>query len=73
MKIAQIEASPLSVGKRYLLAHMTGKKLTARQAVLAKCTECMNGWHDGRVDCRIPDCPLYPWQPYKNSQSLPVA
>lgn len=36
-----------------------------RQRLLAKCFECMGGYKDGMVDCRIPDCALYPNMPYR--------
>lgn len=46
---------------------MEGKKLTRAAAMKAKCYECMNGYIDGRVDCGIKDCPLYPWMPFSES------
>jgi len=45
--------------KKYLLAHLSGEKLTPTQAVHAKCYECMGYYADGKVDCGISDCPLY--------------
>ena len=56
------------VGQRHLLAHMEGKRLSFKQAILAKCYECMNGFIDGKADCRIHDCPLYPWMPYSTKK-----
>ena len=52
-------------GKNQLKKHLDGKTLTRGQALLAKCYECMSGYVDGRVDCEIPDCPLYQYMPYK--------
>lgn len=60
-----IERSPLSTGRKYLLKHVNGQKLTFKGALLAKCCECMNGYIDGRVDCHVPACPLYPFMPYR--------
>lgn len=52
-------------GVRYLAQHESGKgKLTVGKAVQAKCADCMNLYGDGRIDCRVPGCPLYPWMPY---------
>jgi len=40
------------------------KKLSYKQAIIAKCAECMGNYRDGKVDCFIPECPLYPYMPY---------
>lgn len=48
-----------------------GERLTLRQAVLATCAECMGRYADGRLDCKIPECPLYPWMVYSDTHSLP--
>ena len=50
--------------KKYLLAHLSGEKLTPTQAVHAKCYECMGYYADGKVDCGISDCPLYQFHRY---------
>jgi hypothetical protein len=52
-------------GPTLLDAHRAGIRLTQRQGILAKCADCMGRYVDGRVDCRVPACPLYPWQPYR--------
>jgi hypothetical protein len=52
-------------GPVLLDAHRAGARLTQRQGILAKCADCMGRYVDGRVDCRVPACPLYPWQPYR--------
>lgn len=67
MKIESINRSPLASGKSELLAHMEGKVTSRAEAMKAKCFECMNGYIDGRVDCGLGDCPLYPWMPYNSS------
>ena len=41
-----------------------GKKLSLKQSILAKCCDCMGNYADGKIDCEIPDCPLYPFMPY---------
>lgn len=73
MKIEAIKKSmPLSA-RKHLLAHMEGRRITVRQAVAAKCFECMNGFIDGRQDCAIPDCPLYPWMPFNPNKPAKTA
>ncbi|MFA5377548.1 MAG: hypothetical protein WC455_17485 [Dehalococcoidia bacterium] len=52
-------------GKRELLKHLEGETITLRQAVKAKCYDCMGFYTDGKVDCAIASCPLYPWMPFK--------
>lgn len=52
-------------GKRDLITYLKGGKLTYKQAVQAKCYECMGYCIDGLSDCEIPDCPLYRFMPYK--------
>lgn len=53
-------------GASELKKHLSGSRLTARQAIKACCYECMGGYSDGKMDCNIPECPLYPFFPYKN-------
>jgi len=54
-------------GTTFRLRHLQGKKLTPQQAILAKCSDCMADYCDGRVDCNVPECPLYPWMPYSSA------
>lgn len=51
-------------GRRELLKYLEGARITQRQAILAKCYDCMCYYADGRKDCEIPDCSLYPFMPY---------
>ena len=53
-------------GTAMRLKHLHGKKLTRSQAIFAKCSDCMNDYVDGRNDCGITTCPLYPWMPYRS-------
>lgn len=53
-------------GKGELLRHLAGIKLTNKRAILAKCYDCMGFYADGRINCNMPHCPLYPIMPYKN-------
>ena len=58
-------------GGKELRKRLGGGKLTQRQMILAKCYECMNGYVDGKVTCGIPECPLCPLMPYKNTPFSP--
>jgi hypothetical protein len=49
---------------KYRADHMP---LTPLKAMAAKCAECMSDYVDGREDCGIHDCPLYPYMPYSAS------
>lgn len=63
-KLKSVEGWLTSSGKSYYLQYLNNEPLTTRQAILAKCAECCAGYHDGRDDCKMPDCPLYPFMPY---------
>ncbi len=54
-------------GKTELLRHLEGKKLTHKQAIYAKCYDCMGYFIDGRMDCRLCGCSLYPFMVYRNT------
>jgi len=54
-------------GTTFRLKHLQGKRLTPAQAIMAKCSDCMADYVDGREDCAIPTCPLYPWMPYSSA------
>ena len=64
-KLAALSYAPKSAGKGHLLRHLKGDKLTQRQGILAKCCDCMGYHADGREDCLMKSCSLYPWMPYK--------
>ena len=63
-KKKSVEGWMTSSGKSYYLQYLNNEHLTARQAIIAKCAECCAGYHDGRNDCGMRDCPLYPFMPY---------
>jgi len=58
-----------SSGKTHYLRHRKGEKLTQRQAILAKCFACTNGFGDGRKDCGVTACPLHPYMPYREKKN----
>ncbi len=69
MKSIDVFNSNNAPGNKYLRMFMEGKKITMKQAVLAKCAECMNGFIDGKTDCAMDGtCPLYTYMPYKKKK-----
>jgi hypothetical protein len=55
-----------AIGVTDLVKYQDGKKeLTATEAIKAKCAECCAKYEDGKYDCGVTLCPLYPWMPYK--------
>jgi hypothetical protein len=64
MRKEDIINSPKSAPQRQMLKFMDGERLSYKQSILAKCFECTNGFIDGRNDCGMNDCPLYPFMPY---------
>jgi hypothetical protein len=68
-KLTRIERYGKQVkGRVELIAHLEGKRLTLRQMILAKCYDCMGYFVDGKVDCNISDCALYPLMPYRKGE-----
>ena len=56
-------------GKKELLKHLDGGRLTPKQAILAKCYDCLCYMVDGRQDCKMLKCPCYPFMTFnENSQ-----
>ena len=55
-----------ALGRKELVRHLNGIRLTPKQAASAKCYDCMGGYRDGKVDCGIPTCPLHSIMPYRN-------
>lgn len=56
-------------GGKELERYLAGGRLTPTQAIKAMCFDCMGYYDDGKEDCSIPECPLYPYFPYKKEQS----
>jgi len=67
-RIEILETAPTSSGKRLLLKHLYGDKLTRNEAIFAKCCDCMGYFIDGRADCETVECPLYPFMPYRGKK-----
>lgn len=54
-----------SVGKTHLERYLEhGEVLPRGSAIKAKCYDCSAYYSDGREDCRVHTCPLYPYSPY---------
>ena len=54
------------LGKKELVKHLEGERLSPREMIIAKCYDCMGYYSDGRgQDCEMKLCPLYPLMPYK--------
>ena len=51
-------------GAKELRKHEAGERLTMKQMILAKCYDCRGKYADGKLDCLIPECSLYPMMPY---------
>ena len=71
MEKVDIESSRKALGRKELLKHLDGKRLTQRQQIIAKCFECCCGYADGKRSCKMPDCPLYPLMPYQQVSDIP--
>jgi hypothetical protein len=51
-------------GRKEYVAYLKGGRLNLRQAILAHCYSCTNLYADGKEDCQMLHCPLYPFMPY---------
>ena len=60
-------------GKNELLKHLSGQRLTSRQAIYAHCFDCMGMFADGKVDCNMPHCPLHPFMAYNQNREKRTA
>ena len=59
----------LSKGKRHLIKHLEGGKLSRSEAMQAKCYDCMGYFSDGRQDCMVENCPMFNFRPYKDGKT----
>jgi hypothetical protein len=50
-------------GGREYKKFIEGHPLTRKEAMLAHCYECCNGY-ESEKDCKTPKCPMYGFQPY---------
>lgn len=59
-----LDNTPSSSGREMLKKYYQGKFLSRSKAMTAKCCDCSGYYIDGRVDCEVKTCPLYPYMPY---------
>jgi len=55
-------------GQKELLNHLSGERLTLKQAVNAHCYECCGFYADGKVDCGLKHCPLHRFMAYNQDR-----
>jgi len=60
-----VKQGPRFQGKKDLILHLGGISIGRKNAILAKCYECMGFYDDGGEDCMRDTCPLYPYMPYR--------
>lgn len=60
-------------GQKEILKHLSGQRLTLKQAVHAHCYSCMGYFADGKVDCTMPLCPLHPFMFYNKNRAKQTA
>jgi len=58
------KAGPLRRGKRWLIKHLEGGKISRAQGVEAKCYDCLGMGDQG--ECDQESCSLYFFSPFKN-------
>jgi len=55
-------------GQKELIKHLSGERITLKQAVNAHCYDCTGFYADGKVDCRLSHCPLHPFMVYNKNR-----
>ena len=74
MKLKDAIECPQSEGRARMIKHLKGEeRLTQKEAIQAFCFECMGGFKDGLVDCKVKDCPLYPFMQYNPNKIASIA
>lgn len=67
--LKRLEHAPRRKGMSQLRKFLEGKALGAKDAIIAKCNECMGNYADGAVSCGVHTCPLFDFMPFKQSQT----
>jgi hypothetical protein len=57
-------------GQQELIRYLNGERLTMKQAILAKCYDCLGGYCDAKNDCKVPNCSLYGFMPYRENKEI---
>jgi len=68
MEREEVENGKTARGKKQLLDHIDGKRLTQREAIHAHCYMCM-GFEPN--ECSFEECPLRPYSPSWAQKSVP--
>ena len=55
-------------GQKELIKHLSGERLTLKQAVNAHCYDCTGFFADGKVDCGVKHCSLHPFMAYNENR-----
>ena len=57
-------------GRKQLLAHLRGERITQAGAIAAKCYDCQGYCEDSaRVECGLDLCPLFPYSPFNPNKT----
>lgn len=67
--IDRIKRGKSKIGKKDLLAHLAGEKLSQRHAIYAYCYDCSAYYGNPEDDCKNEMCPLYPYMPYNPNRA----
>lgn len=57
-------------GKVVMVKHLKGAAISRAGAIKAKCYDCCAGYADGKKDCKVRSCPLYPFMPYREKEEV---
>ena len=60
-------------GQKELLRHLGGLRVSLKQAIQGKCYDCTGYYADGRADCGMTHCPLYPFMAYNPNREKQAA
>lgn len=55
-------------GQKELIKHLSGERLTLKQAVYAHCYDCTGFYADGKIDCNLRHCALHPFMAYHKNR-----
>lgn len=55
-------------GQKELIKHLSGERLTLKQAINAHCYDCCGFFADGKVDCGLKHCSLHPIMAYNQNR-----
>ncbi len=56
-------------GQKELIKHLSGERLTLKQAVYAHCYDCCGFFSDGKIDCGLKHCSLHPFMAYNQNRA----